>query len=264
MDPYLEARDLWRGVHVKLLNGIQRDLQPQLRPRYVAMVEERILLAPLDVEIIPDVSLSKQPGLSPALPGDHGGAAVMTREAPPAVAEPERIPVLEWEIPHRYLEIRDVRNREVVTVIEVLSPWNKAPGRAWEDYRNKQEEVLLSNANLVEIDLLRGGQHTIAAPASRLAPSDYRICLHRIEHPRGFDVFRLSVRNPLPCIGIPLRPKEPDVVLHLQEVLTSCYDEGAYDLVIDYTGEPDPPLSPEDAAWAEALLRERGLRGGGP
>jgi len=214
MDPFLEARNLWRGLHLRLINGISDDLQPQLRPRYVAMVEERT----------------------------------------------ERIAVPEWEIRHRYLAIRDVRNREVVTVIEVLSPWNKTLGHGWDDYRDKQEEVLLSDANLVEIDLLRGGRHTIAAPASRMGPSDYRVCIHRTERPRGFDVLRLSLRDPLPNIGIPLRSGEPDVVLHLQAVLTHCYDHGAYDLVIDYTEAPDPPLAPEDTSWAEALLRELGLR----
>jgi hypothetical protein len=121
--------------------------------------------------------------------------------------------------------------------------------------------MLRSRANLVEIDLLRGGQHTIAAPADRLGPSDYRLCIHGLEDPRTFEVFRLSVRDPLPNIGIPLRPGEPKAVLHLQEVLDRCYDEGAYDRVIDYTEEPDPPLSRKDAAWADALLRERGLRG---
>lgn len=258
MDPYLEARELWRGVHTKLINYVQDDLQPQLRSRYVAMVEERVLLAPLDEGIIPDVGLIEQ-ALPLSLP-DRGGVAVAERVAPVAVAEPERIVVPELELRHRYIEIRDVRNREVVTVIEILSPWNKAPGDGWNDYRDKQKEVLMSSANLVEIDLLRGGRHTIAVPASRLRPSDYRICIHRVEHRRTFEVFRLSVRDPLPNVGIPLRRGESDVVLHLQEVVTRCYDNGSYDLVIDYAGEPDPPLSPEDAAWADALLREHGRR----
>lgn len=33
---------------------------------------------------------------------------------------------------------------------------------------------------------------------------------------------------------------------------------------LDYETEPDPPLAPEDAAWADALLREKGCRRGSP
>jgi hypothetical protein len=50
------------------------------------------------------------------------------------------------------------------------------------------------------------------------------------------------------------------VPLDLNAVLPAAYDHGAYDLSVDYRKEPDPPLSGEDAAWADALLRERGLR----
>jgi Uma2 family endonuclease len=265
MDPYLEARDLWEGVHQWLATHIARDLQPQLRPHYVAMVERRVFLSPVDEDFRPDALVLEQTAHSLSLlPLDYGGGvAVAERTAPVEIAQPERIALPDWEIRQPYIEIRDARNRKVVTVIEVLSPWNKTPGRGQDDYLDKQEEVLLSDANLVEIDLLREGRHTIAAPVSRMGPSDYRLCLHRVEHPRAFEVFRLSLREPLPNVGIPLRPREPDVVLHLQEVLTRCYDDGAYDLVIDYTEEPDPPLPPEEAAWADALLREHGLRGAG-
>jgi hypothetical protein len=57
---------------------------------------------------------------------------------------------------------------------------------------------------------------------------------------------------------VPLRVGENDVVLHLPEVFTRCYDVGAYAYRVDYTQAPDPPLLPADDAWAEELLRERG------
>src|SRR5947208_11659654 len=44
MDPYLEAPDLWTGVHVDLLFAITEDLQPQLVPRYVASKEQRVAI----------------------------------------------------------------------------------------------------------------------------------------------------------------------------------------------------------------------------
>ena len=56
----------------------------------------------------------------------------------------------------RYLEVRDREGREVVTVIELLSPSNKRAGDDRESYLAKRRELLRSPAHLVEIDLLRG------------------------------------------------------------------------------------------------------------
>jgi Protein of unknown function (DUF4058) len=55
-----------------------------------------------------------------------------------------------------FLEIRDRENRELITVIELLSPSNKRPGPDREQYLAKRREYLHSSAHLVEIDLLRG------------------------------------------------------------------------------------------------------------
>ena len=42
-----------------------------------------------------------------------------------------------------------------------------------------------------------------------------------------------------------------------------CYDAGRYAQRLDYQRAPHAPLSGEDAAWAEALLREKGYREAG-
>jgi len=165
------------------------------------------------------------------------------------------------------LAIYDTAGWEVVTLIEVLSPSNKRPGPGQSEYLAKQREVLRSETNLVEIDLLRGGSHVVAVPVwevARRGPADYLICTRRTARPGGYEVLRLTVRQPLPLLPIPLRAGEPDVPLDLPAAFGRAYDTGAYDLIIDYTQEPDPPLSPADAAWADALLRGKGLRGGEP
>jgi len=57
-----------------------------------------------------------------------------------------------------HLEIRDRRNRRVVTVIEMLSPTNKRAGRDRDEYLMKRNAILtIGTAHLVETDLLRGG-----------------------------------------------------------------------------------------------------------
>ena len=142
----------------------------------------------------------------------------------------------------------------MVTVIEVLSPWNKSPGQGQEDYRAKQRSVLRSDTNLVEIDLLRGGGHTVAVPTGKIPPSDYRICIHRIARSAGFEVIRFGIHDPLPRVGIPLRPADADVVLNLPAVLQRVYDTGVYHRLAHYAGPAEPPLADGDAAWADALL----------
>jgi len=38
------------------------------------------------------------------------------------------------------------------------------------------------------------------------------------------------------------------------------YDLSDYTMVIDYSKNPEPPLSEVNAVWADAWLREKGLR----
>ena len=47
--------------------------------------------------------------------------------------------------------------------------------------------------------------------------------------------------------------------LELQPLVNEAYRNGTYEDT-DYRRDPVPPLDPEDAAWADALLREKGLR----
>ena len=83
-----------------------------------------------------------------------------------AVAEidtPVKVEVVPQEVHESYVEILDRQTgQQVVTVIEVVSPTNKFAGAGRDSYVAKQREVLNSQAHLVEIDLLRAGQHVLA------------------------------------------------------------------------------------------------------
>jgi hypothetical protein len=248
MDPYLEERSGWRGFHARMLNYISADLQPKLLPRYYAAFEESVRLGPLDELVVPDGHVRRE------APRDPTALALLERPSLEGATPVERIDVPDLEMPHRYLEIRDIRHRQVVTVIELLSPWNKT-GTGHEDYRAKQREYLLSDANLVEIDLLRGGRHAIAVPAGRVGPSDYRVCVHRARTSR-FEVIRFGIRDSLPRIAIPLGPEDADVLLDLDSAFGQSYQAGAYWSVIDYDVSPDPPLGDEDSLWAQQRVAE--------
>ena len=64
-----------------------------------------------------------------------------------------------------------------------------------------------------------------------------------------------GVREKFPVIGVPLRGDDADVPLDLGAVLKSVYDRAEYDRIVDYGGEPEPPLKAADAKWAKGLLR---------
>ena len=59
----------------------------------------------------------------------------------------------------------------------------------------------------------------------------------------------------LPSIPIPLRRKDPEVRLDLQELVDLAYESGRYGRRLDYFKPLDPPLSEEDAAWSAGLLQ---------
>jgi hypothetical protein len=116
--------------------------------------------------------------------------------------------------------------------------------------------------SLVVINLNRTGNHVLPAPFD-LIPEGLRtphvVCVRRGWEPQEIDYYPIGLRERLPAIAIPLRRDDDDIPLVLQALLDQCYDSASYD-DIDYREEPDPPLKPEDALWADKLLREKGLR----
>jgi hypothetical protein len=152
----------------------------------------------------------------------------------------------------------------VVTTIEILSPANKRPGAGREEYLRKQRDLIPSDVHLLEIDLLRGGLFTVAAPEESLRQEhgrwDYLISLHRAGHSDEYEVWPRTVRDRRPRLWVPLAEGYEDVALDLQAVLDRAYDDALFARRVNYAGEPDTPLASQDAVWASTLLRERGLR----
>jgi hypothetical protein len=155
------------------------------------------------------------------------------------------------EMQERYLVVYEVTTQDVVTVLEILSLANKLTHEGREAYEAKRTTVLGSKTNLVEIDLLRAGR---PLPPFQTGQSDYRILISPAPtRPRAM-AYTLRVRDPLPTISIPLRPGDPEPTLPLNQLLHDLYDRARYDLAIDYSQPPVPPLHDDDVAWARQLL----------
>lgn len=250
MDPYIETSRTWRNFHTAMIAAIQELLARRLAPRYAVLIEEGAYLlweeVPLRV-LGPDV------------------AVVRAQEEPPRAAvsssvatlEPSvRTQVVPAERTDRWLEIRTPDGREVVTVIEMLSPTNKTTaGDGHSAYLLRRNRVLGSGSNLVEIDLLRGGHR---APLSEpYPPGDYAVVVDRVPMRPKCHVFMWRVPDALPVVPIPLRQGEPDVGLDLHRAFELVYDRARYDISLRYDVEPEPALAPDHRAWVAERVAAR-------
>src|SRR5262245_3094253 len=138
MDPYLERAARWHPFHTLLVSGLVRVIEPLLPERYYVSVEERTYIVDpggLESVRLPDAAIIGQNA-----PGGQ------VRQATATAARGVQVLVPAPEVlGERYLEIRDLEEREqVVTVIEVLSPTNKAPSPSREEYLFKRVSLLHS------------------------------------------------------------------------------------------------------------------------
>ena len=158
MDPYLEHRILWPGVHNRLIVALANQIQPRILPRYLASIEQRVFVEGPDREVIPDIHVRRRPGDPPPL------------SPSPSVDSPVVLAVNDLEVHESYIQILDRHAQmRVVTVIEVVSPSNKQSRNGRRSYLAKQRETLDSDQHLVEIDLLRRGRHVLSVPSWRAA-----------------------------------------------------------------------------------------------
>lgn len=251
MDPYLETPHLWPNVHTSLIVALRDDLAPRLRPRYYVSVEERVVQLGADDLVFamrPDAAIIR------AQPGPARSPAAMTAE--PAVVTVE-LPLPE-ETHEVYLEIRGTSTEQVITVVEVLSPANKAAGRGRQEYTNKRLALLGTRTHLVELDLLRAG-----APMPMRGYDGrhaYRLLVSRAEQRPQAELLPFDVRQPIPRFRLPLAGGDDEPDVDLTRLLHDLYDRAGYDLRIDYRAEAEPPLARDDALWANELLRAAGLR----
>jgi hypothetical protein len=244
MNPYLEHPSVWLGFHAQFVPAVSHALNARLGGAYIALVEEQVYIHEVDENVVrlagrADVGLARHPEREPGTP-----AASAVLDAPLRVI----VPAATAEALAR-VEVRTRAGKELVTVIEVLSPTNKRGGWHREQYATKRALILNSEAHFVEIDLLRGWERM---PVEGAVDSDYRVLVSRAEDRPSAGLWAVSLRERLPQIPVPLRGADPPVKIDLQALVHQVYDAATYRKVI-YDDEPRPPLSSADAAWAAAI-----------
>ncbi len=257
MDPFLEEASVWSRFRAVLVGEIARQLNDWLPEPFVAKV------SPRGAEDKPALSrFPVPPTLCSTRPRTRKKAAVA---AGTSSEEP-------WIVPFPGPEARDDRlvlitdSRQpgrVVTVVEVLGVDHKTERSARDRYASTQREVLESDASLVEIDLLRGGERVLPSFflehfIAELQPTpDYVVLVsrawRRIGSGLGYRGYSWSLREKLPTIMIPLRSETDEVPLDLQAAWTVAYDALVASGGIDYGALPSPDLAVDDAIWAEEL-----------
>jgi hypothetical protein len=256
MDPYIEASGLWEDFQGHLIERVYDLVSAALPAGYLARTGKRsyVVLAEVNGKeehsFLPDVSVTG-PSTRPAKPGKLKAPSAMVAESEPV----ELRAFIESEFEEKFIDIFELKpRRRLVTSIEVLSPSNKrrrSPG--WKKYLRKRQALLLGRANLVEIDLLRGGDRMPMLDPWPASP--YTLLVARGERAPRCRVWPTFFDRPLPPIPVPLSRPDPDLTLALQPMVDAIYERGRYDQEIDYSQPLTPPLSAEQAAWLEQQLR---------
>lgn len=264
MDPYVEACELWEDFHDDLIADIKRVLAETLPKGYLARTKKRCYIELVETEgkqrhpFVPDVSVTAPPGHKPTASKAATSATATLKGEPVSMRA-----FIDREYQEKFIDIYELHpERRLVTSIEVLSPANKrrnSIGR--KKYLRKRKGLLLGKANLVEIDLLRGGERM--PMVDDWPESPYALLVARADEAPHCRVWPASFASPLPEIPVPLTESASDVVLAVQPLIDSIYERNRYADEIDYATPLTPALGDDEATAVAKLLRAAKKSGAG-
>jgi hypothetical protein len=220
MDPYLEDEALWPVFHHQLVMCLYQILLPGLVDRYRARVNQRHYVTE---------------------------QALFTS-------------VVREEHHEDFIEIRQRSDGRLITLVDVVSPSNKATSTGRAAYLDKRREGKTANANLVELDLVLQGQPTLEYSRDGLPDWDYAVTVTRSTQPERYEIYTATLQKRLPRFRLPLAADDRDTVLDLHTAFTRCYDQGGFAAKIDYAKDPSTPLNSEDRQWLQEVLKQQKLR----
>ena len=220
MDPYLEDESLWPVFHHQLVMCLYQILLPMLVDRYRARVCQRCYVTE---------------------------QALFTS-------------VLRQEHHEDFIEIRQRSDGRLITLVDVVSPTNKLSSAGRTAYLAKRCEGKSANANLVELDLVLQGQPTLEYSRDGLPDWDYAVTVTRSTQSERYEIYTATLQKRLPRFRLPLAADDRDTVLDLHTAFTRCYDQGGFQMKIDYQKDPATPLPDSDRRWLQEWLKQQKLR----
>lgn len=241
MDPYIERREWWKGLHTQIIGKLGTDLLPPLLAPAYFVDPEPSLQVVAERTVYPDLQINAKEIFPSKYPSGMG----MPVAAPTKVEEFQVKTVPDDDNEPMALWIRNASER-LVTIVEVLSYSNKASGADRIQYLAKRREMIANGVNLVEVDLLRWGHRLVLEPLSE----PYHIFVTRAqEHPKTY-IWSFGFDSPIPTVPLPLVDRDEYVPLPLQEAIQVIYQARAFRERIDYSQDPEGPLN---TAWRAAL-----------
>ena len=249
MDPFIEGQ-CWSDFHHDFISSIRAQLVPTLLPDCFVNIEKSVTFV-RDGEdadhtnhmMASDLSIEESGEWTG---GSNGGAAVAVKPVTRTSPKPQ-------VVKRPYLAVRSMQNREIVTVIELLSPWNKNQRGGRFEYLDKRDAYFQSAINLVELDLLRGGSRL--PTVEPLPRGDYFAFVCRGTKRPKVSVYAWPLNHPLPKNPIPLARGDADVKLELQLAFNETYERAGYRYSLDYKADVVPKLRPAERTWVRQSLK---------
>ena len=202
MNPYIEQDAIWQSFHLRFLAESPTDWSSKSRPNYIIMIDEHIHVhelpdAPRRLVGRADISVAARPRSGDAGPHASFGDLEAPSEVHLPTQDTQRVP---------FLEVRDRQSRELIAVLDLLSPSNKRGGPP-QPIRGRAQSIAREHG------ALRGDRPAPRRPAD--APGGpAHLCLFGPGQPgegsprAGF--WPIGLRKRLPIIPIPLRaPTNP-------------------------------------------------------
>ena len=171
-----------------------------------------------------------------------------------ATLDPVTIPLITLEGPREtYIEILNQADCSLVAALELLSPARKE-GSGRTEYLAKRRALFFQDIRLVELDLLFGGRRL---PLEKpLPPADYYYLVSRGDQRPDCQVYRWTLRQPLPTLPVPLRAPDPDLHIDLAAVFATAYERGRFSRRLNYQVPAPAFLREDDRRWCEATVRQ--------
>ncbi len=113
---------------------------------------------------------------------------------------------------------------------------------------------------MIEIDLLRGGDHPGPELNDPPLEADYMLLVNRFRvagAARFSEIWPVNLNEPLPLLPVPLLPEDSDVPLDMKTAIDAVYMRAGYDWRINYRRPVSPPeLRPAMRDWLNQNLQE--------